>query len=200
MFESLTALVSDSAWAYVIVLAVAALDALVPIVPSETIAIAAGVLAGAGELSIALVVAAAAAGAFAGDSTSYGLGRTVGQPVRRRVIRGRKGEERWAWAERMLKTHATSLILLARFIPGGRTAATLTAGATRLRSALFFRLAALAAVLWASYASLLGYLGGRAFEREPWRGLVAAFAVAAGIALAVHAVRRLRRTRAVCSA
>ena len=61
-----------------------------------------------------------------------------------------------------------------------------------MRAARFTRLAALAAVIWASYAALLGYAGGRTFEEHPWRGLVAAFALALAVTLVVELARRLR--------
>jgi hypothetical protein len=51
--ESLLDVVSSSPWTYAAVLGVAAFDALVPLVPSETAVIAAGVLAAAGDLQIA---------------------------------------------------------------------------------------------------------------------------------------------------
>ena len=54
VLESLTSLISASPWTYGVVLGFAAVDALFPLFPSETAAIAAGVLAGAGDLSIAL--------------------------------------------------------------------------------------------------------------------------------------------------
>jgi membrane-associated protein len=195
MLESLTELVSASPWTYALILGIAALDAVFPVVPSETTAIAAGVLAGAGELSIALVVAAAAAGAFLGDSSSYALGRTAGQTATRRLFRGPKGVARLSWAERTLDRRGGYLIVVARFIPGGRTATTLTAGVTRMHWLRFTRFAALAAVLWASFAAGMGYLGGRAFEEDPWRGLVAAVVLAAAIVLAVEVARRFPRLR-----
>jgi membrane protein DedA with SNARE-associated domain len=194
VLESLTQLVSASPWTYLVVLAFAALDPLFPLVPSETSVIAAGVLAGAGELSLGLVLAAAAAGAFLGDNSSYGLGRTAGQRLTRPLFRGPKGRARRRWAERTLATRGGSLIVAARFVPGGRTAATLTAGVTRMRWARFLRFAGLAAVLWASFAAGLGYLGGRAFEDQPWLGLASALAVAAAITLGVELARRLPRT------
>src|SRR5918999_5407305 len=78
-----------------------------------------------------------------------------------------------------------------RFIPGGRTATMVTAGLVRMRWARFAVFAGAAAAVWASYAALLGYLGGRAFEDNPIPGLLVGFAVAAGIVLAVEAGRRI---------
>lgn len=195
MLESLTSLISGSPWTYAIVLGLAALDAIFPFFPSETAAIAAGVVAGAGDLNILFVVMAAAAGAFIGDNSSYGVGRAAGQTVTQPLFRGEKGRARRRWAERTLDTRGGYLIVTARFIPGGRTATTLTAGLTRMRWTRFVSYAALAAVLWASFAAGLGYLGGKAFEERPLLGLGAALSVAAAITIGVELARRLPRAR-----
>ena len=77
MFDQFTQLVSDaSGWAYAIIFVLAFLDAMVPLVPSESSVITAGVVASTGDLSVPLVVLAAAAGAFAGDNTTYLLRST----------------------------------------------------------------------------------------------------------------------------
>jgi membrane protein DedA with SNARE-associated domain len=68
------------------VLGACALDAVLPIVPSEAVVIATSILATRGELSIWLVAVAAAAGGFLGDTGSYGLGRTVGAAAARRLF------------------------------------------------------------------------------------------------------------------
>ena len=198
MLESLTALVSASPWTYAVVLGLAAADALFPLFPSETAAIAAGVLAGAGDLSIAFVIAAAATGAFIGDNSSYAVGRTAGETATRPLFRGAKGQARRVWAERTLDRRGGYLIVVARFIPGGRTVTTLTAGMTRMRWPRFVGFAGLAAVLWASFAAGSGYVGGKAFENDPLLGLGAAFAVVAAVTLAVEVARRLPRTPAAC--
>lgn len=198
MLESLTALVSASPWTYAVVLGLAAADALFPLFPSETAAIAAGVLAGAGDLSIAFVIAAAATGAFIGDNSSYAVGRTAGQTATRPLFRGRKGQARRLWAERTLDRRGGYLIVVARFIPGGRTVTTLTAGVTRMRWPRFVGFAGVAAVLWASFAAGSGYVGGKAFENDPLLGLGAAFAVVAAVTLVVEVARRLPRTPAAC--
>jgi membrane-associated protein len=184
-------LVSGSPWTYAVILVVAALDAVLPLVPSETAVISAGVLAGAGDLNLGLVIAAGAAGAFAGDSSAYWLGRSFDRRLERRLFRSAKGVERRAWAEGALNRYGGPLIFGARFVPGGRTATTVTAGLLRMRWARFAAFAGAAGVVWASYAALLGYLGGRAFESPLW-GLVLGFGVAAATLFAVEIVRRAR--------
>lgn len=194
-FDSLLDLLSASPWTYAVILAVAALDALVPLVPSETTVISAGVLAGAGDLELGLVIAAGAAGAYSGDTSAYFVGRRFGQRLERRLFRGERGVRRQAWAEGALDRHGGPLIFGARFVPGGRTATTVTAGVLRMRLARFAAFAGGAAVAWAAYAALIGYLGGRAFEDNPLWGLALGFGVAAATYVVVDMVRRARRRR-----
>ena len=56
----------SSDWSYLAVFAVAAIDAFFPLVPSETVVITAGVLAGAGDLQLGLVILCASTGAIVG--------------------------------------------------------------------------------------------------------------------------------------
>jgi membrane-associated protein len=188
-------LVSASPWTYAVILAVAALDALLPLVPSEATVISAGVLAGAGELHLGLVIGAGAAGAYVGDSGAYLLGRRFDRKVDRRLFPGVRGARRRAWAERMLERHGGPLIFGARFVPGGRTATTVSAGVLGMRWLRFAAFAAAAAIGWASYSALLGYLGGRAFEHNPLWGLLLGFGVAAATFVAVESARRIRARR-----
>jgi membrane-associated protein len=191
-FDSVLELVSSSPWTYAVILGIAALDVVLPLVPSETAVISAGVLAGTGDLQLGLVIAAGAAGAYAGDSSAYLLGRSADERLKRTLFRGDKGARRQAWAERMLERHGGPLIFGARFVPGGRTATTVSAGALRMRWARFAAFAAMAALGWASYAALMGYLGGRAFEDNPLWGLLVGFGLAALTFLVVEVVRRSR--------
>jgi membrane-associated protein len=202
LFNQFTELVADaSGWAYAIVFLLALLDALVPIVPSETAVITAGVVAASGDLSLPIVIAAAAAGAFLGDNSSYLVGRRFGGRVTDRFFSRGKGAERLDWAENQLRERGGELIVVARFIPGGRTVVTLSAGTLRYPWRRFVVFDAVAALGWALYASLLGYFGGRAFEHAAWKGLVLAlgiaFAVTAGIELVRWALRRRHGTSEV---
>jgi membrane-associated protein len=179
-------------WAYAVVFGLAALDAVFPVVPSESTAIAAGVLAGTGDLVLGYVILAAGVGAFLGDSTAYWIGRSIGRSVLgHRLFRGERGTKAVNWAESTLEKRGGYLIVVARFIPGGRTATTFTAGSVRYHVGRFSLFAGLAAAIWATYAALLGYFGGRIFTDRPWLGLVVALGLATGITALVEVGRKL---------
>ena len=185
-----------SDWAYLAIFAVSAIDAFFPLVPSETVVITAGVLAGAGDLSLPLVILCAASGAIAGDNVSYGLGTWLGEHTVKRVFRGEKSHKGFEWAERQLAERGTYLIIVARFIPGGRTATTFSAGYIHsFPYRKFLPADILAGAIWGTYAACLGYFGGKTFEQQPWKGLIVAFAVAVGIATTIELVRHRRQKR-----
>jgi membrane-associated protein len=185
--------VQASPLTYLAVLSACALDAILPIVPSEAVVIAASILATSGELSIWVIALAAAAGGFLGDTGSYGLGRTAGASAARRLFRSPKAKGRLTWAGEALERHGTTIIVVARFVPGGRTATTFTAGMVRLPWPRFAAADAVGATLWAAYAAGLGYLGGEVFERRPLYAFLFGLGVALVVALVVEAARRLRR-------
>jgi membrane-associated protein len=190
VFNDFTQLVADaSGWAYAIVFLLALLDSVVPVVPSETAVITAGVVAAEGDLSLPPILLGAAAGAFLGDNLAYLIGNRAGDRVVRRFFSGDKARKRIEWAKAQLDERGGVLIVVARFIPGGRTAVTLSAGLVGYPWRRFVVFDAAAAIFWASYASLLGYFGGRAFEHAAWKGLLLALAVGFGLGGAVEAVR-----------
>jgi membrane-associated protein len=181
VFNQLVDQISGSGWSYVLIFAFAYLDALIPIVPSET--------------AVVTVIVLAASGAFAGDNTSYLIGRHYGEPAKRRFFSGKKARERIHWAELQLHERGGELIVVSRFIPAGRTVVTLSAGGLRMPWRRFATFDAIAAMVWALYASLLGYFGGRAFEHQPWKGLLLAVGIAFTVAGGIELVRWLRRRR-----
>src|SRR5262252_2711328 len=128
MLNGLADLVSNAWWTYPLIFALSYADALVPIVPSETAVITAGVLAGSGHLSLPLVILTAATGAALGDNTAYFLGRRFEQPIRRRFFTSEEAKKRIAWAERQITQRGGELIVIGRFIPGGRTVVTFASG------------------------------------------------------------------------
>jgi len=196
LFDQFTHLVADaSGWAYLILVAFALLDAVLPVVPSEASVITAGVVSANGDLSLPVVLSCAALGAFLGDNLGYLLGRRYGESAKQRFFHGPRGQRQVAWAERQLRERSGELIIVGRFIPGGRTAVALTAGTLAYPWRRFAVFDAIAAVLWAGYAAGLGFFGGRAFEDAPWKGLLLAFGIALAVTAGTELVRRALRNR-----
>lgn len=196
MFDALTEYVSGSLWTYPFLFGIAALDVIFPLVPSETSVILAGVLASTGDLELVFVILFAAAGAVVGDNTAYWIGRTVGH---RLVDRWFKGERRKQvdWAHRQVEERGGYLIVIGRFIPGGRTAVTLSCGMLEMPWRRFLAFDVAAGIVWGTYAAMLGYAGGHTFEDNPFYGFLLAFAVALAVAGIVELYRWLKRRRVV---
>ena len=69
----------------------------------------------------------------------------------------------------MLDERGAYIIIIARFIPGGRIAVTFSSGYIPTfpwRRFIVYDVAA--GCIWASYAALLGYFGGKTFENHPF--------------------------------
>lgn len=191
--NALTGLHIGSAISYAIAIIIPALDAIFPVLPSETVIIALGVAtAGSADPRIALLVACAAAGAFLGDNLCYVLGRRFGPRVERRFFRGEKGGRRRAWAEHSLERFGMQIIVVCRFVPGGRTAVTLSCGIIGYSRRRFIIATAVSGMIWAVYSFFLGRLGGQAFEDKPWAGFGVAFGVTIAVSGLIEAIRRIR--------
>ena len=175
-----------------------ALDAIIPVLPSESAVVALGVAtARHADPRVVVLVLLAALGAFAGDNLGYLLGRRLGPRLDRRLFGGAKGRRRREWAEQTLQRYGAGLIIVCRFIPGGRTAVTVTCGVIGFRRRTFVWATACAAVIWASYAFLIGRLGGRIFEDRPLIGLLLALGLALLISALIEVARRLRPWRLI---
>lgn len=189
---------SSSPWFYVIIYVIAVLDSVLPIVPSETLVIIGGVSAGLGDLSIVLVILAAGLGAFTGDNMSYLIGRRASVTVTRRYERTEKGKKRLDTVIHQIHERGGLLLITARFIPGGRTILTLSCGITRQDRKWYATWIGIAATIWALYASLLGFVGGKTFEENHTLAFVVAFGTAVSVTVIIELVRagikRLRRT------
>lgn len=121
----------NSPWGLLGLTAIAAVDGFFPVVPSESLVVTAGVFAAAGEQSLALIIAVAALGAFTGDHVSYFLGRRAGDRLSGRLRAGTRKSAAFEWARRILAERGGTVIVVGRYVPGGRTALTLTTGAPR---------------------------------------------------------------------
>jgi membrane-associated protein len=180
-------------WYFIaIIFAVAFFDSIVPIVPSETMVIIGGVAAGRGDHFLVVVIAAGAIGAFLGDNGAYLIGRRMSGRIQRRAEQRPKLQRRLAWADEQIRTRGGLLLITARFIPGGRTALTVTSGITCQPRRWFMGWVGVAVVIWATYAAMLGYIGGQTFEDNHTMAFLVAFGAALGMTAVIEVVRHVR--------
>lgn len=188
---------AGSPWVFVAIFAFAAIDGFFPPIPAESVIVALAAISvssAAGQPSLLLLGAAAAVGAVVGDNIAFTIGRAVGverfDPAHRpRLARTVD------WARRELDHRATMLILTGRHIPVGRVAVNMTAGATGFPRRRFLPISAVAAVIWAAYAVLVGMLAGAWIEENPILGALLAIVVAAILGYLVDRVLERRRRR-----
>lgn len=99
------------------------------------------------------------------------------------------------WSERQIRERGAVLVAAARFVPGGRTAATFTAGTMDMAWRRFAIADLVGCTIWALYATLAGYLGGEVFKESLWKPLAVALALAAVVGGVGELVRRRSQKR-----
>lgn len=185
---------SSAQWFLVVIFVIALLDSVIPIVPSETTVIIGGVAAGAGDQNLLLVIVAGAIGAFIGDNLAYLIGRSFHGPIARRAERKPSTQRRLNWAAEQVRDRGGLLLVTARFIPGGRTALTISCGLTQQPQRWFVKWVALAVTIWATYAAVLGAIFGRALQDNHTAAFLIAFFTALAINIIIEIVRKRRST------
>ncbi|WP_433389108.1 DedA family protein [Micromonospora sp. KLBMP9576] len=184
-----------SPWVYLLIFGLTAVDAFFPAVPGEAAVITAAVLATGGDPNLLTVIVAAALGACVGDHVSYAIGRGGGANRLARLPPDSRRRASSEWARRALQRRGGLILTTSRYIPGGRTAVTLTMGAIRYPRRAFLLFDAIAAVSWALYCALLGYFGGLAFERDPIKGILAGVGLSVAVTLVLESARWLHQRR-----
>ncbi|MEX0696178.1 MAG: VTT domain-containing protein [Dongiaceae bacterium] len=128
-------------------------------VPGSVFVVGIGALAPTGAVGLGPLMIGATAGAVAGDSLAYWLGRRyhrqiVGRwPLRRYPQLIERGEA-------LFRRHGVKSLLLGRFTPPARGVVPLVAGIVRMPAYRFYVVSLLAALLWAPVHLLVGALLG----------------------------------------
>jgi membrane protein DedA with SNARE-associated domain len=175
------------AWLFLVVV----FGAVLPVVPTGAAVSGAAALAlHTRPLTIVLVVAAGAAGAYLGDLVVYGLCRVGGEQLARR-LRWLRDEEHLAAVKERLRSSQVPVLLVSRLLPGGRVPVLLAAAFLGLSWRTFVVANAPACVLWSVMYAGIGLAGGSVFP-EPWEGLVAAIILVVLVTQAVNWINRRR--------
>ncbi len=128
--------------------------------PGDSVLFTAGVLAAAGYLNVWLLVAVTFVAAVLGDSTGYAFGRRVGPRIFTReesLFFSKKHLER---ARDFFERHGAKSVVLARFVPAGRTFVPILAGVGEMEYKRFLSFNLIGGALWGLGLPLLGYLLG----------------------------------------
>jgi membrane protein DedA with SNARE-associated domain len=186
-----TAQLGALGWLFLVV----SFGAIVPVVPTGAAVSSGAALAFHNNpLMIVLVIAAGAAGAYAGDLVMYAMCRAGGEPLARR-LRWLRDEEHLAAVKERLRRSQVPVLLVSRLVPGGRVPVLLAAAFLGLPWRVFVVANAPACVLWSVVYAGIGVAGGSIFP-EPWQGVVAAVILVVLISQIVSWVGKRREARA----
>ncbi len=185
-----------SPWLLVVLFVVTVVDGFFPPVPSETVLVAAAAVSvSAGGSDLAALGVAAALGATVGDNIAFLLGRRIGTS-RWGWMRRPRVAAAFAHAERALDERGAALILGARYIPVGRVAVNMSAGAFRYPWRRFLPLSVLAGLGWSALSLAIGLLSGKWLEDQPIVGAAIGVAIAVTLGVVIDRCAAVRRRRA----
>ncbi|WP_441245959.1 DedA family protein [Kitasatospora sp. McL0602] len=172
-------------------------DAFLPFLPSGTLVILAVLRTSQFSGAPVLLALGVALASFLGDLALLSLARK-GAPV---VYRRLEHRPQLAASVERLQAHlsgktsraAATVVIIARFVPAGRTVLDLAMGHSPDHPRTFLRWSALAAVVWAAYIVTLGWLNSHWFNTA-WLSFAVSCTAATAISSAVaQLVRRRRR-------
>ena len=185
-----------SPWLYLVLFAVTIVDGFFPPVPSETVLVAAAaVTASTGEGNLLLLGAVAAIGAAIGDNVAFLIGRGLGT-TRFAWMRRPRVAAAFAHAQRALDRRSATLILGARYIPVGRVAVNMSAGALAFPWRRFLPLSLIAGVSWSVFSLAIGLLAGAWIKDQPLLSAGLGIVIALLIGLVIDRIAAARRRRA----
>ncbi|WP_101845441.1 DedA family protein [Zhihengliuella sp. ISTPL4] len=184
-----------SPWLYAVLFAVTVIDGFFPPIPSETVLVAAAaVAASTGDGNILLLGVVAAVGAAIGDNITFLIGRRLGT-TRFAWMRRPRIAAAFAYAQRALDRRSATLILGARYIPVGRVAVNMSAGALGFAWRRFLPLSLIAGVSWSIFSLAIGLLAGAWLHDQPVLSAGIGIVVALIVGVVIDRIAALRRRR-----
>ena len=187
------------AWTYLLVgvFAFAETGAFVGlVVPGETVMLLGGAVAGQGAIDIYLLIAIAWFAAWAGDTTSFFIGRRLGREfVLRHGPRFGIAHERFERVEDYFSRHGGKTIFIGRFISLVRAFAPFIAGSSGMRYRAFVPYSILGTGLCVSAHILVGYFFSRSIDTAAKYAGKGAFLLGTLIVVVVGAIFLVRHFR-----
>jgi membrane-associated protein len=137
-----------------------------PFLPGDSLLFAAGALAGAGLLSLGLLMLILFSAAFAGDNLNFLIGNKIGHKLiasKKKIIKREYLDRTHSFYER----HGGKTVIIARFIPMVRTFAPFVAGLGSMKYNRFLGFCIAGNLLWIILFTMTGFaLGNNAWVKE----------------------------------
>ena len=154
--------------------------------PGDSLLFTVGVVCGAGQLNIALVIALLICAAMLGDTAGYLLGRSAGPHIFNRPDSRIFRRDYLLRTHEFYEKHGGRTMVYAHFIPIIRTFAAFVAGVGRMNLARFLSFDIFGVTGWVVMMTMAGYeLGGVGFVRRNFEklilGIIAVSLVPAGL-------------------
>ena len=157
-------------------------------IPEDIPIIAAGIMAGAGKMHLAIAAVVAWCGIIGGDCVLYHVGKRFGLGIARVPFIGRHvTQARILRAERLFQKYGVLVVGVGRMFAGIRGAMVVAAGAVRFRFLTFLIADSIGAVISGGIAMTLGYLVGNNIDviEKKIRGATMWVGLGAGVAVVV---------------
>ncbi|MGW6916843.1 DedA family protein [Kitasatospora sp. NPDC054939] len=196
------ATVVGSSWICALALCAVLGDAFLPFLPSGTLVILAVLNTAQIDGAPVLLAIGVATASFLGDLLLLHLARRGAPAVNRRLEHRPKLAAAVSRVQQALEGRTNravaAMVVVARFVPAGRTVVDLAMGhSPTTRPFRFLRWSALAALIWAAYIVTLGWLNSHWFDTA-WLSFAVSCTAATAISTAIaRVVRRDRRLAAL---
>jgi membrane protein DedA with SNARE-associated domain len=165
------------------------------LVPGEVGLLVAGAAAGAGNLSLPVMLVVANLAAILGDAVGFTIGRRFGPNLQRSRLGRKIGHDHWQRAERLIQRRKGVIVLFGRWIGFLRAIMPATAGMSGMSYRSFVPWDLAGCISWASVCVVGGYLLG-----DNWKTLASQLSKVGWVLLAVlvvavvvHKLRKRRR-------
>ncbi len=161
------------------------------VLPGDSLLFTIGVVAGAGELNLVVIMTLLTCASMLGDWSGYLLGRRIGPAVFNRPDSRFFKQEHLQRTKAFYEKHGGKTIIYAKFVPIIRTFAPFVAGVANMRYVRFLSFDIFGGIGWVFSMTILGYmLGGIPIVRRHFEKFVLLVIFISVLPLIMHALKR----------
>src|SRR5580658_9310307 len=166
------------------------------VLPGDSLLFTIGVVAGAGQLNLFVIILLLIGACLAGDWCGYLLGRRAGPAIFNRPNSRFFKQEHLQRTHAFYEKHGGKTIIYAKFVPVIRTFAPFVAGVANMRYRNFISFDVFGATGWVVSMTILGYLLGQVpLVRRNFEKFVLLIVLVSLLPAIYHAARGLRQRK-----